>query len=188
VTPTGPQIRRESETPDDAALLERLRAGDPQALDDLFHRHARSLLGVAYRLTGSSADAEDIVQDVFVGLPVALRRYAERGSFAGWLRTVTVRLALDRMRRRERRREVALDLAERTAGGGVGAGAMEARWELEEALAALPDTLRVVLVLKEVEGYSHAEIGRMLGIRTGTSEVRLHRAIRTLRRVLGEQR
>ncbi|HEV8305777.1 MAG TPA: RNA polymerase sigma factor [Gemmatimonadales bacterium] len=188
MTPTGPQIRRESESPDDAALLERLRAGDLQALDDLFHRHATSLLGVAYRLTGSSADAEDIVQDVFVGLPLALRRYAEQGSFAGWLRTVTVRLALDRMRRRERRREVALDpVIERTAGGAGDAGAMEARWELEQALAALPDTLRVVLLLKEVEGYSHAEIGRMLGIRTGTSEVRLHRAIRTLRRVLGDQ-
>jgi RNA polymerase sigma-70 factor (ECF subfamily) len=189
VTPTGPQIRRESEPPDDAALVERLRTGDSQALDHLFHRHATSLLGVAYRLTGSSADAEDVVQDLFVGLPLALRRYVEQGSFAGWLRTVTARLALDRIRRREGRREVALDLAvERAARGAGDAGAMEARWELEEALAALPDALRVVLVLKEVEGYSHAEIGRMLGIRTGTSEVRLHRAIRTLRRVLGEQR
>jgi len=178
VTPTDPL--------DDAALVERLRSGDLEALDALFHRHARALLGVAYRLTGSSAEAEDIVQDLFVGLPVALRRYAEQGALGAWLRTVTVRLALDRMRRRERRREVPLDsTAERTAGDSSAAGAMEARWELERALATLPDTLRIVFMLKEVEGYSHAEIGRLLGIRTGTSEVRLHRAIKALRGALG---
>jgi len=183
----GPRIPFDSERLDDATLVERLRNGDLRALDDLFHRHAHSLLGVAYRLTGSAADAEDVVQDVFVGLPVALRRYAERGSFAGWLRTVTVRLALDRMRRRERRREIPLDsTVERDAGDSSAAGA-DVRWELERALATLPDALRAVFMLKEVEGYSHAEIGQMLGIRRGTSEVRLHRAIRTLRRVLGDQ-
>jgi len=178
VTPTDPL--------DDAALVERLRAGDLDALDALFHRHARALLGIAYRLTGSSAEAEDVVQDMFVGLPAALRHYAEQGALGAWLRTVTVRVALDRMRSRERRREVPLDsTAERSAGDSSTAGVMEARWELERALAALPDTLRVVFMLKEVEGYSHAEIGRLLGIRTGTSEVRLHRAIRALREALG---
>jgi RNA polymerase sigma-70 factor (ECF subfamily) len=173
---------------DDAALVGRLRAGDLDALDALFHRHARALLGVAYRLTGNSAEAEDVVQDLFVGLPVALRRYAEQGTLAAWLRTVTVRLALDLMRRRERRREVSLDsTVERTTGDSRAAGAMEVRWELERALALLPDALRVVFMLKEVEGYSHAEIGRLLGIRTGTSEVRLHRATRALREALGGQ-
>ena len=57
---------------------------------------------------------------------------------------------------------------------------------LNEAIAALPDELRAVFVLREVEGYSHAEIGEMLGIRRGTSEVRLFRAIRLLRRSLGD--
>ncbi len=122
------------------------------------------------------------MQDLFVGLPMAVRRYAERGSFGAWLRTVTVRLALDRVRRRTRRHEVALDLAgEQTAVSET----PEVRWDLEGAIAALPDDLRMVFVLREVEGFSHAEIGRLLGIRTGTSEVRLHRAMRALRRALG---
>jgi RNA polymerase sigma-70 factor (ECF subfamily) len=179
VTPTDPL--------DDAALVQRLRSGDLEALDALFHRHARGLLGVAYRLTGSSAEAEDVVQDLFVGLPVALRRYSEQGALGAWLRTVTVRLALDRMRRRERRREVPLDSMPAPNAGASSAGAMEARWELERALATLPDALRLVFMLKEVEGYSHAEISQLLGIRIGTSEVRLHRAIKALRGVLGGQ-
>ena len=122
------------------------------------------------------------MQDLFVGLPMAVRRYAERGSFGAWLRTVTVRLALDRVRRRTRRHEVDLDLAgEQTAVSET----PEVRWDIEGAIAALPADLRMVFVLKEVEGFSHAEIGRLLGIRTGTSEVRLHRAMRALRRALG---
>ena len=177
-----PSIPFANERSDDAALVRRLSSGDLDALDVLFHRHASALLNLARRITGSAVDAEDVVQDLFVGLPVAVRRYTERGSFGAWLRTVTARLALDRVRRRTRRHEVALDLAgEQTAASAT----PEVRWDLERALAALPHDLRLVFVLKEVEGFSHAEIGELLGIRTGTSEVRLHRAIRALRRELG---
>lgn len=177
-----PSIPFKHERSDDAALVERLSTGDLEALDALFHRHSSALLNLARRVTGSAVDAEDVVQDLFVGLPVAVRRYSERGSFGAWLRTVTVRLALDRVRRRTRRHEVALDFGdEQTAASGT----PEVRWDLERALAALPHDLRVVFVLKEVEGFSHAEISRLLGIRTGTSEVRLHRAMRALRRALG---
>ena len=58
------------------------------------------------------------------------------------------------------------------------------RTALEGALRAIPDKLRVVFVLREIEGYTHAEIAELLGIRRGTSEVRLHRAMRALRRQL----
>ena len=177
-----PSIPSKNERSDDPALVERLSNGDLEALDVLFHRYASALLNLARRVTGSSVDAEDVVQDLFVGLPMAVRRYAERGSFGAWLRTVTARLALDRVRRRTRRHEVALDLAGEQAALSE---TPEVRWDIEGAIAALPDDLRMVFVLKEVEGFSHAEIGRLLGIRTGTSEVRLHRAMRALRRVLG---
>jgi len=177
-----PSIPLQHERSDDAALVKRLSTGDLEALDALFHRHASALLNLARRITGSVVDAEDVVQDLFVGLPAAVHRYTERGSFGAWLRTVTVRLALDRVRRGTRRQEVALDLAGEQA---AAAETPEVRWDLERAIATLPRDLRVVFVLKEVEGFSHAEIGRLLGIRTGTSEVRLHRALRALRRALG---
>jgi RNA polymerase sigma-70 factor (ECF subfamily) len=65
---------------------------------------------------------------------------------------------------------------------------VDAREALERALATLPDALRSVFVLKEVEGYSHSEIADLLGIRRGTSEVRLLRAIRRLRQELEDDR
>src|SRR5437016_13910873 len=92
-----------------ASLIAEARAGSPDALSALYLEHGAALFRLAYRLVGAREDAEDVVHDVFVGLPEALRRYEERGSFAAWLRRVTARVALMRLRSRKRRREVSLD-------------------------------------------------------------------------------
>jgi RNA polymerase sigma-70 factor (ECF subfamily) len=166
----------------DVSLAARLRAGEPAALDELFRRHAPGLLRLAAALTGADADGEDVVQDVFVGLPLALRGYEERGAFAAWLRGITARTALAARRRAARRRETALD-----AGGDRATRAAEPgeRLALRDAVRRLPDDQRAVFVLKMVEGYSHAEIAELLGIRSGTSEVRLF-TVRRLRSLLSE--
>lgn len=167
---------------DDEMAVARLRRGDLDAIDVLFRRHAGDLLRLARSLCDSRADAEDVVQDVFVGLPAALRNYEPRGSFDRWLRGVTVRTALAHRRAIARRRET--DLVEwrgvTKAEEGIGLAM------IHEAVARLPLPLRDVFVLRVVEGHSHAEIGELLGIRPGTSEVRLFRAIRQLRSVLRE--
>jgi RNA polymerase sigma-70 factor (ECF subfamily) len=167
-------------------LVERLRLGDLAALETLYARHGTALLRLAYRLTASREDAEDVVQDVFVGLRLALRQYEESGNFDGWLRRVTARRALTMLRHSRRRREDALpmDLVRSAPGSADPAERLTTRVTLEAAIAALPDALRIVFVLREIEDYPHADIARMLGIRRGTSEVRLHRAIQRLRQNL----
>lgn len=165
-------------------LIEAVRAGSPEALGALYRDHGAALYRLAYRLTGSREDAEDVVHDVFVGLPEALRRYEERGSFGAWLKRVTARVALMRLRGRQRRREVSLDGAERGADPPPAADGIA----LRTAVRGLPDPLRVVLVLKEIEGYSHAEIADLLGIREGASRVRLARALKRLRKALEDGR
>src|SRR5688500_13564731 len=92
-------------------LVARAREGSAEALAALYTRYAPALMGVAYRLTGSAADAEDVLHDVFLGLPEALRHYDERGALESWLKRVAARVALSRVRARQRRREVALDVA-----------------------------------------------------------------------------
>ncbi len=139
------------------------------------------MLATAYRLTGSLADAEDVIQDLFVGLPAALARYDERGSFSNWLRRAAVRLALMRMRSSMRRREWSLELADTM----VGAPPAEVG-QTREALAALTAEDRTIVILKIVEGYGHSEIAELLGIKKGTAEVRLHRALTRLREHLEE--
>jgi RNA polymerase sigma-70 factor, ECF subfamily len=116
-------------------------------------------------------------------LPEQARGYSGRGSFEGWIRRVAARLALLRLRRRARRRETALD-ADALGGSTTCADRTLHDTDLERALARLPESLRTVFVLREIEGFTHTEIATMLGIRSGTSEVRLNRARQQLRKLL----
>src|SRR5881394_3273439 len=90
-------------------IAARARAGSAAALSELYALYGAALMALAYRLTGSRDDAEDVLHDVFLGLPEALRRYDERGALESWLKRVTARVALTRLRSRDRAREVALD-------------------------------------------------------------------------------
>lgn len=173
---------------DDASetlLIQQASGGSNSALAALFEMHSALVHRVAYRLTLSADDAEDIVQDVFVGLPEALAAYSGKGAFDAWLRKVTVRTALIRLRS-TRRRNATAARAQFEATPQHADGTID-RLAIIAALAAIPSDLRAVFVLGDVEGYSHSEIGKFLGIRAGTSEVRLHRARRKLRVLLGDR-
>ena len=84
-------------------LIERAKTGEPSAIADLYGRYATTLYQTAYRIIGSRSDAEDVVHDLFVGLPSALKRYEDHGQFAAWLKRVAVRLALVSLRSGRRR-------------------------------------------------------------------------------------
>jgi RNA polymerase sigma-70 factor (ECF subfamily) len=155
----------------------RAGAGDPEALGALYMQYAPSLLRLAYRICGSQEDGQDVLHDVFLGLPEALRHYVEQGQFESWLKRLTVRAALSRLRRSDRRREVQL-----AADSLVVVVPDEPPDEaLRRAILGLSDALRIVFMLKAAEDYSHAEIATMLGISVSASEVRFHRAVRQLR-------
>ena len=165
-----------------AELISRVKSGDTEALGEIYQRYSRSLMATAYRLTGNLADAEDVLHDVFLGLPEALRQYDERGTAESWLKRLTARVAISRIRSRTRRRESRL--AEEISNHPRASVAANDDWLVQQAIDELPETLRTVFVLKEVEGYSHSEIAATIGISVANSEVRLHRAIRALRKRL----
>lgn len=180
-----PESRMSS--PDDAALAGAVRKGSTEALAALYRRHADDVYRTAYRVTGSEHEADDVLQDVFVGLRRALDRYEERGSFAAWLRAVTTRTALLHLRHRRRSAVRDVDVDTEQSSRPPDAALAEERIVARQALASLPDSLRVVFVLKEIAGYSHREIAELLGIGLGTSRVRLHRAWATLEQLVGDQ-
>jgi RNA polymerase sigma factor (sigma-70 family) len=164
----------------DAQLARATRGGDMTALAELYRRFGLALMGVAYRLLASREAAEDVLHDVFVGLPEALRKYEERGRLEAWLKQVTARFALSVLRRAQT--GCRLESAPETPVAPHPATTIT----LHSAVAALSPSLRAVLVLKEIEGFTHAEIAAMLGISKGASEVRLHRALVALRAALTE--
>lgn len=172
-----------SERIPDVELAERVSAGSPDALALLYDRYAAGMYRLARSLLRSPADAEDVVQDVFLGLGRALRSYEGRGPLGAWIQRVAARTALMRMRAHRRRRED--DLAVSDAPHARTDSPVD-RVALERALAALPDALRVVFVLKVVEGHSHEVVAELAGITPHTSRVRLFRARKLLQGLLSE--
>ena len=162
--------------------LEQLTAGDTDALGAVYGAYGDMVYRAALRLTGSRPDAEDVTQDVFLRLRAAVTGFTGTPEqFPGWLQRIAVRRALMHLRGGVRRREV-------SAEGVIGLltrddGALE-RLTLESALAKLGEEHRTVFLLKEVEGYDHAEIAALCDISVANSEVRLHRARRQLRELL----
>lgn len=164
----------------DRALARRVCAGSIEALEQLFREHSDELYRTALGVTGDDADAQDVIQDVFVGLPRALRSFEGRGPLAGWLKRVAVRHALMYVRARNRRREHPIE--------GFPAGCSSAPTTtvaVRRAVEALSPTLRSVFVLKVVEGYSHPEVAELLDITEEASRTRLARARAILRKKLG---
>lgn len=161
-------------------LVQRARLSDSSALEALYAQFGRMVFRVAYALTQSQEDAEDVLQDVFAGLPEALRTYQGRGNLEDWLKRVVTRRSLMVLRQRRRRREVPLD-GHTALPPDARAEPVVDRVALQRALAELPDALRAVFVLKEIEGYSHEEIGKLMGIGPHGSASKLHRARKILR-------
>ena len=166
----------------DEVLVGRARAGDPDAIGELYCRYSEAVHAIAVRMTRSVEDADDVLQDVFTGLPAALPRFGGGADLETWLRKVAVRWSLMVMRRKKRRREVELDARPDEAVRGE--EALLDRLAVDYALGRLPEEHRLVFVLKVVEGYSHEEIGEFLGINSELSAVRLSRARKRLRDIL----
>lgn len=170
----------------DAPLVERCRAGDAGAMQQLYTRHHGRLYAMALRLTGSRADAEDVVQDTFLRAWRALDRFRGGARFGTWI----YRIALNRCRdvHAGRRPDVELDEGDGQPAGGAAAAGGDgiARRRLQAALAELSRGYREVLVLHDVMELRHPEIAGILDIDVGTSKSQLHKARARMRRLLAE--
>jgi len=166
--------------------LDALGSGDAEALEQLVAEFGDLVYGTIYRLIGNTADAEDAAQDVFIRLPRVVSGFAGTvEQFPRWLRRIAVRAALMRLRTGRRRNEVS---AESIVALITRPDDVLSRLTTESAPAQLSIEHRTVFLLKEVEGYDHAEIAELLGVSIANSEVRLHRARRQLRELLRDSR
>jgi RNA polymerase sigma-70 factor (ECF subfamily) len=157
--------------------------GSAAAFGELVRRHERRAYAVARAIVLSHEDAEDAVQDGFLHAYRALDRFRSDQPFGAWLNRIVANAALDLVRRRKVRE--ADELPETAALPFRDPGESdELRRKLSAALAKLPDRQRAVIVLHDVEGYTHGEIGSMLGIPEGTARSDLHHARAALRRLL----
>jgi len=167
---------------DEAVLIDRVLAGDERAFRSLYREHAGTLFRLALRfLAGDQASAEDAVQEAWARAVRGLAGFEGRASLRSWLSAIVVRCCLERIRWERRGGETLPD----DAPSRVPTGSAEARVDLERAFEALPGGYRSVLVLHDIEGYTHEAIAEMLDINPGTSKSQLSRARASLRRALG---
>ena len=164
------------------ATVRRAQAGDEKAFADLYDQNAGRIYALCLRLAGDAVEATTLTQDVFVRAWTTLASFRRESAFGSWLHRLAVNVFLSQ-RRSAGRRESRIELwAEpETTGASARPLEIESALDLERAIAALPDGARTVLVLYDIEGYSHNEIAALCGIAPGTSKAQLHRARRLLR-------
>jgi len=175
-------------------LIERARAGDTRAFEDLARREERALYRHALRIVGTTADAEDIVQDALFSAWRSIASF-QGLSFRAWLFRIATNRALDQLRSRKRRPELPLDppddddvtWAEPVAPGPdltQLVGDREALAAVETALGSLPAEQRTALLLRDVEGFAYEEISVITSVEIGTVKSRIHRGRLAVRNVL----
>lgn len=169
--------------PSAEALLRRLAAGDHEALGEFYDRYAGMVNALALRILRDAADAEDVVQEVFVQVWRQASRFdASRGSPEAWLCTVARTRALDRLRRRASRRE---DSSESAPAAAVPPPRSEEGLAVRKALEGLSPDQRKALELAYYEGLTQSEIAVRLGEPLGTIKTRIRTAMIRLREALG---
>jgi RNA polymerase sigma-70 factor, ECF subfamily len=169
---------------DDQQLIEHARLGDGGAVRALYQRHAARVYAVVRRLAGDDALAEDWAQEAWVRAIRALPTFRGESQFTTWLHRIAINSALHGRRSRERKtgREEPIDLV--TPSQPAEGERTLLRMRLERAMAQLPEGMRRVLVLHDVEGYTHEEIGSMLGVNPGTCKSQLFKARARMRALL----
>jgi len=179
--------------PVDELLVARARRGDPHALETLYRTFASPVYTLARRLCRSSQDAEDVLQETFLEVVRSIRSFRGDGSLAGWIRRVAASKALMRLRSdRSRGDHDPLDDSHPTpshseSGPGLHDDRIGARVDVETALGQLSPAARAVVWLHDIEGYTHDEIGDMLGKTASFSKSQLARAYVRLRAVMPQQ-
>ena len=188
---------------EERVVIERLRGGDAAALEALMDRYAPRLYRLAHGITRNGADAEEVVQDVFLTLFRKIHTFEERAALGSWLYRVATNAALIKVRGRKADREVPLEtLLPTFLPDGHRAGdpaylcsdwsqtpeaellSQETRVVLNRAIDGLPDQYRAVLVLRDIEGLSNEEVAGVVGDSVAAVKSRLHRARMALREEL----
>jgi len=174
-------------------LVERCRAGELGAFEELYRAHSGRLFSLALRMLGNPADAEDMLQEIFLSAHRKLDSYRGEAALGTWLYRLAMNQILDHVRSRAARTGQLTDglddaslLAD--ASGHRLADRAISRIDLERALAELPEGCRAAFVLHDVEGLEHREVSEVLGIAEGTSKSQVHKARLRLRGLLAGSR
>ncbi len=162
----------------DPEVLRRARRGDALAFESIYRGYGRSCYNLALRILGEPAAAEDLVQDVFLRMMATISKFRGDAPFGAWLKRLTINSTIDVIRRNRRlRAEDASEFFDSLVGNDISAEARVDAWTL---LMRLAPRERAVVVLHEMEGYTHKELAELFGQSESYSKSILARSLRRL--------
>jgi RNA polymerase sigma-70 factor (ECF subfamily) len=177
---------------DDRELVRRAQGEDQEAFEELLRRHQHRVFAVAGGILRRREDVEDIAQQVFVKAYFSLKRFDQRAAFSTWLYKITVNECWDLLRKKkvrplvyesdlseEQAKQVIAAEGKNTSGPDI-SDRLEARERVERLMEGLDERDRLMLILKEVEGFAVEEIAQVLDLNANTVKVRLFRARRRI--------
>jgi RNA polymerase sigma-70 factor (ECF subfamily) len=162
----------------EAELVEACRRKEVAAFETLYKRYGKRMKSVAYHVLGNRADAEDAVHEAFVNAYRGIGQFRGDSSIVTWLCHIAVNVCYNQARRKQREVQLVMEPERAAPGPGM-------RVALESALKLIHPKRRMVFLLYESEGFTHAEIAAVLDIREGTSKAWLSEAKQELRKILG---
>jgi RNA polymerase sigma-70 factor (ECF subfamily) len=165
----------------DRDLATRCQEGDSEAFETLYERYASRLYAVASRMAGSHADADDLLQEIFLLAFRRIRTFRGESSLGTWLYRLAMNRCLDHLRSRSARNDALTGALNEEAGipssvRYVPGSVSPTKIDLERAIDRLPAGCRAAFLLHDVQGFDHHEVGEILGIAEGTSKSQVHKA------------
>ncbi|SFH31662.1 RNA polymerase, sigma-24 subunit, RpoE [Desulfotomaculum arcticum] len=176
----------------DETLVQKSKKGDLNAFNELVLRYEGKVFSIAYRFMGNHADASDLAQETFIRLYQSLASFRGDSSFSTWLYRITANACRDELRKHQRRRSISMDemIAASPANVPVADNAYspedavqrnEVQRQVQECLNELSDDHRLILVMREIQGFSYDEIAEVLQCSLGTVKSRISRARNALK-------
>jgi RNA polymerase sigma-70 factor (ECF subfamily) len=172
-------------------LVERACSGDPAATRDLYEANVDRVYRLTYRLAGDEELAREYTQDTFVRAFQRLEQFRGDAALSTWLHSIAVSVTFNGLRKvkRVRSRELAMEdmgPMDPVRASSPPRAEPDLKERLHGAIDDLPEMYRAVVIMHDVEGYTHEEIGGALGVAAGTSKARLFRARQMLREALAD--
>ena len=170
-------------------LIDRAARGDGPAFNELLGSHEKRMYAICLRMCGNPDDAQDCLQEAMLRVFRAIGSFKSQSAFSTWLYRVTMNTCLDEFRRKKNKQSVSLDAMLETGWSPAGEEAIPEKHMIEQeqrsavraAIADLPEDMRSVIVLRDVQGFSYEEIAGILDANIGTVKSRISRGREKLR-------
>ena len=178
----------------DEVLIQRCRNGDLDAFEQIMETYKQKVYNLAYRMTGNAADASDLSQEVFLRVYRSLDNFRGDSSFSTWLYRIATNVCLDELRRRNRKAVVPIhcqvtidheqyrNIPDLSYVPELVVQSKELQQEIQEIINSLNPQYRLVIILRDIQGYSYEEIGEITNSSIGTVKSRLSRARKSLKK------